>query len=153
MAGVFEAGGVVSHQPRGFDVGGQAGKLKLDSLKLGDGLAELLAFLGVSDGVFERAARHAEHLRADADAALVERFDRHFVTLADFAQHVRLGNAAIFQDQFARGGGADPQLVLLLAHAEARGVALDQERGDPLVAELGIDGRKEDEQTRLPWRW
>ena len=37
----------------------------------------------------ERADRQAEHLRADADAAFVQRLDRDLVALADLAEHVR----------------------------------------------------------------
>ena len=97
--------------------------------------------------MFERAARHAHHLRANADAPFIERLDRHLVALAHFAQHVGLGNAAIFQNQFARGRGADAELVLFLPHGESGRLCLHQKRGDAFVAQLAVDGGEHDEQA------
>ena len=77
-----------------------AGELELDALEVRDRLAELLPFLCVPYGMFERAGRQAEHLRADADASFVECLDRDLVTLAGFAEHVFLRHFAVFEDQF-----------------------------------------------------
>ena len=95
-------------------------QFELDALKLGDRLAELLALLGVGDGVVERAAGQADHLRADPDAAFVQRLDGDLVALADLAEHVCLRHAAVVQDQLAGGRGAEAQLVLFLADLETR---------------------------------
>ena len=75
----------------------------------------------------ERAARQADHLRANGDAALVQRLDGDLVAFAHLAQHVFLRHAAVVQDQFAGGGSAETQLVFLLADLEAGEIALDQE--------------------------
>src|SRR4029453_13465481 len=100
------------------------------ALEVGSRLADLLAFLHVGDRVIERALREAEHLRADADAAFVERLDRDLVALADLAEDLRFRHDAVFEDGVARAAGADAELVLFLADGEARGAAIDDECGD-----------------------
>ena len=100
---VAQSGGVVDQQARGFHFGRHLGELELHALEIGDGLAELLALFGVGDGVIERALGETDHLRADGDAALVERFDGDLVALADFAEDVRGGDAAIVENQLAGG--------------------------------------------------
>ena len=47
--------------------------------------------------MIERALREADHLRADADAALVQRFDRDLVALADLAEHAASRHDAVFE--------------------------------------------------------
>src|SRR5581483_7006806 len=136
LAGVAEPRGVVDEQPRRFELGGGARELMLDRLEFGDGLAELLALFRVLDGVVERALREADHLRANPDAPLVERFDRDLVAFADFAKDVRPRHAALLEQQFARAARADAELVLLLADGEAGGAALHEERGDAAVSRL-----------------
>ena len=96
--------------------------------------------------MIERALREADHLRADADASLVERFDRDFVTLADFAEDVRARHPALVEDQLARAAGADAQLVFLLADAKALESTLDQERGDAAVAGARVRVGEHDEE-------
>ena len=97
----------------------------------------------------ERALRQAEHLRADADAALVERLDRDLVALADLAEHVGRGHDAVVEEQLAGAAGADAELVFLLADGEAGRAALDEERRDAVVAGVGIDGGEDDEEVGL----
>ena len=130
----LKAGGVVNHQAGGFHVHRHLRQFELYSLEFGDRLAELFALLGIGDGVIQRALRQSGHLRADADAALIQRLDGDLVAFAHFADDVGFGNAAIVQNQLAGGGGADAQLVLFLADGEAREIALDQKRRDAFVA-------------------
>ena len=58
-------------------------------------------------------------------------------------------HAAAVEQQLARAARADAELVFLLADREARGAALDEERGDALVSRLGVDRGEDDEQVRL----
>ena len=134
-------------QARGFDLGGHLRDLELDALEFGDGFAELLALLRVLAGVFPGAAGQPDHLRADADAAFVQRLDGDLVSLADFAQHILLRHAAVFENQLAGGRGADAQLVFLLADGESGEIFLDHEGGDAFVSGRGIDGGEEDEDA------
>ena len=90
-------------------------------------------------------AGHAEHLRADADSTLVQGLDGDLVALAHRAEHVGVRDDTALEDQLGGAGGADAELVLLLAHVEAREAALDQERRDALVA-LGEVGVGEDDE-------
>ena len=97
--------------------------------------------------VLPRAARDAQHLRADADAAFVQSFNGNLVTLADFSEHVLLGNFAIFQNQFASGRGADAQLVFFLADRESGKILFDDESGDALVPSRRITRGEEHEDS------
>jgi hypothetical protein len=99
--------------------------------------------------VVQGALRETEHLRADPDPSLVERLDGDLVAGAHLAEHVGAGDPHTLEDQLARRRGPDAELVLLLADGEPLGVAVDEERGDALVAHLGIDGGEEDEDPRL----
>ena len=92
-------------------------------------------------------AGQANHLSANADAALIQGFDRDLVALAGLAQHVFLGHAAIFQNQLARGRRPDAQLVFLLPDGESREILFNQECGNPLVAGRGIKRGEENKES------
>ncbi len=94
----------------------------------------------------ERAAGQADHLRADGDAAFVQSFDGDFIAFAEFAENVFAGDAAVVENQFAGGRGAEAELVFLLADLEAGEIALDEEGGDAAVSGGGIGiGEHEEE--------
>src|SRR5207248_665901 len=112
------------------DLGGHLRDLKLDALEICDRLAKLFTLRGVLAGVFPGAAGHSRHLRSDTNAALVQGLDRDLVAFSDFAQYVLLGYAAVFEDQFAGGRGADSHLVFFLADGKSGKVLLNDERGD-----------------------
>ena len=99
--------------------------------------------------MFQRATGDADHLGADADPSFVQRLDGDLVALACLPQDVFLRHAAVFEDQLARGRRADAELVLLLPHREAGEVALDEERGDPLVTGVGVSVGEDDEDSGL----
>src|SRR5262245_38143559 len=147
--GVFQPGGVVNHQPRGFDLCGHFGYLKLHALEFADRLAELFALLRVGQRRFIGALRQPDHLRADADAPFVQRLDGDLVSFAEFAQHVLFGRAAIVEEQFAGRRCADAQLVFLLAHRESGEIPFDNERGDTPVAFARIGVGEDDEEAGL----
>src|ERR1019366_2495922 len=115
-------------------IGGHLRDLELDTLELADGATELLALLRVLDGEFPCATRQSEHLRADTDAAFIQRLDGDLVALADFAQHVVLGHAAIFHNQLAGAGSPDAEFVFLLADGESGKILLDDESSDAFVS-------------------
>ena len=56
---VGEPGGLIDEEASGFDFSGHVGEFELDGLKVANGLAELLALLGVFNGGIERALGHA----------------------------------------------------------------------------------------------
>jgi hypothetical protein len=101
----------------------------------------------VAHGVVEGALGRADHLRADADAALVEGLDGDLVALAHLAEHVLLGDLAVLEDQLAGARRADAELVLLLADGEALEAALDEEGRDALVALRRVDVGEDDEEV------
>ena len=111
------------------------------------GLPNWRAFLGVFGGMAPGSGGEAEQLRGDADATFVEGLDGDLVALADFAEDVGGGDAAVVEEKFAGGRGADAELVFLLADRKAGRIALDEEGGDALVAGAGIDGGEDDEEA------
>src|SRR5438874_3632106 len=149
LARGFEPRRVVYHQPGSLELGGGLRQLELDGLKFPDRLAELLPLLRVLERRREAAARHADHLRPDPDAAGVQRFDRHLVSEAHLAHHVCRGDLAAVEDQLARAGRPDAELVLLLADREPPEAPFHREGGDPLVALGEVAVREHDEQPRL----
>ena len=150
LAGVAQARRVVDGEPRGFDVDRRARELVLHGLELGDRLAELLPLLRVLDGVIERAARQADHLRADADASLVQRFDGRLVALADLAEHVGLRARGSLREMSSHVLLARiPSLSSFLPTVKPANAALDDERGDAAIARLGIHRREDQEDVRL----
>src|SRR5476651_791249 len=102
------------------------------ALALRERLSELMPLLHVRRGRGQRTLRHADHLRADADASLVQRLDRDLVPLTHRAQHVCRGHLDSVEDELRGARGADAELVLLLAHGEPLELPLDDERRDPL---------------------
>ena len=58
------------------------------------------------DGVIERPAREPDHLGADADSALVQRFDCDLVAPADLAQHICRRHLAALENQLASAARA-----------------------------------------------
>jgi hypothetical protein len=84
-----------------------------------DGLAELDALLGVRDGRLKGALGDAQRLGRDADAAAVQRGHGDLEALALLAQQVFLRDLHIVEDQLAGGGGADAQLVVVVAEGQS----------------------------------
>src|SRR5438132_5119045 len=149
FSGILEPCCVVDHESRRLQVGSGLSDLKLKPLKVGDRLPELFSLLRISDGVLERAAGDANHLRTDADPSFVQRFDGDLVAFARLAERVFLRHTAIFQDQLAGGRSANAGLVLLLADGEAGEIAFDDERRNSLVAGIRIRVAEDDVDPRF----
>ena len=82
LACILEARGVVDQQARCFDLSCHLRERELNCLKLCNRFAELLALLRVACRMAPCAFGQSKHLRADADAPLIQRFNRDFVALA-----------------------------------------------------------------------
>ena len=135
LAGVAQTGGVVDGQRRAASTSTAARAIWCwTAWNSAIALPNCLPLFRVGDRRVERAAREADHLRADADASFVERLDRDLVALADLAEDVRRRHPAVLEDQLAGAAGADAELVFLLADGEPGDAALDEERSDAAVA-------------------
>src|SRR5438874_5417688 len=97
--------------------------------------------------LLEKKKSDAGHLSADSDPAFVQGLNRNLVAFAGFAQDVRFGHTAIFQNQFARGRRTNSQLVFFLTDRESGKVFFDNESRYPPVSRCGIDGGKENEDA------
>ena len=82
----FSAAARRHRSSRRVELGPAVGHEPLDGLELGDGLAELPPILGVDDRLFERGRGDADGLRADADAAAVERHHRDLKALVELPE-------------------------------------------------------------------
>ena len=131
---IGEPGGVIDEHARGGDLRGHVGQLELNGLEFADGLAELLAFLGVFRGGVAGALRHAQRQRGDGDAPAVEDLQAVHEAVALLAQQIFLGHAAIAEDDFGSVARAHAQLVFLFAGAKAGRALFDDEGGDAVRA-------------------
>ena len=111
------------------------------------GLPNCLRSCGIFRGEFPGAAGDTDHLRADADAAFVERFDGDFVAFAGLAKNVFFGHAAVFKNQFAGGRRANAELVFFFADGEAGEILFDQKCSDAFVSGRGIESGEEHEES------
>jgi hypothetical protein len=93
--------------------------LKLNALKIGERLAELLAFLCVFRRELPGTACNSNHLSADADTAFIQSLNGDLVSLARFAQNIFFGNFAIFEDEFTSGGSADTEFVFFFSDGKS----------------------------------
>ena len=102
-------------------------------------LVELLSFLDVCDGGFQRALCYAERLSGNAHSAAVQSFERHFDAFADFANQIGFGNYAVFKYKLAGGRAANTHFQLFLAHGKSGEALFHYKRG--ALHALGIASR------------
>ena len=86
LLGVFLQRRAPGEQPRGLDLRGEVGDLRLDRLEFGDRLAEGPALLGVGDRLVERPLGQPDPHRRDADPAAVEDVEEVLEALAPPAE-------------------------------------------------------------------
>ena len=126
-----------------LDLGRHVGDHELDRLVHRDRHAELDALLGVVGGELERRLGDADGHRGHAGARAVEGHHRELEALVLLAEQVVGGDLDVVERDHRGVGGALAELVLLLVHGHAVGVARDDERGDAAVAGLlvglGVD--------------
>ena len=123
--------------------------MELQALELVQAFAELLSLARVDKRAFQRAARDPDHLRPDTDAAFIKSFDRNFIALTEFTQHVFFRHKAFFQNQFGGGRRANAELVFFLTDSESFEVLLDNERGDAAITGFGVRVREQHKDFRF----
>ena len=107
-------------QPFGrLGLGGHICDIPLQTLKSGDGLAELHALVHVFDGKINGALRNAHSLGACANAGAVQRHHCHLKALPRTSHQISGGYAAVLKDQLRRLAAAESHFVLHLAHGKA----------------------------------
>jgi uncharacterized protein (DUF2237 family) len=145
---LLQACGVVHKQARGLDLRGGVGHLELHALEAGHRLAELRAVVRVAHALLVRALRNADHLRANAHAALVENLNGNLVALALLANQVGRGHLDVVKVDRARRRGLDAELLLLLGNLDAHAL-LDGKGRNALVALRGVALREDNEELGL----
>ncbi len=81
------------------------------------------------------SAGQTEHLRGDADPALIEGLDSNLVAFAYLAQYGGGRHTAVLEDQLAGGRSPDAELVFLFANGEAGSAPFYEKGRDPFIAE------------------
>src|SRR5262249_25624419 len=99
--------------------------------------------------VLPASLRNTDHLRADSDSALIQRFNGNLVAFSRLAEHIRLRNPAILQDQLTGAGGANAELVFFFPDGKSGEVALYQESRNPFIPLIGIEIRKNNKNSCL----
>src|SRR5215218_1321982 len=112
---LLRPGGLPGHQASGVDLGRHVGQVELDGLELGELLVELLALLGVGQGLLERALGDAHGLRGDADASAVQSGHGDLEALPFLAQAPARRDAAVVEGKLGGSRGIHPQLELVRA--------------------------------------
>ncbi len=69
---------VPDHRPAGFERGGHFRAHVLDRLEGSDHAIELLAFLGIGDGIVEHFLRGAQGICSEHDTARIDHAPQHF---------------------------------------------------------------------------
>ena len=125
------------------------GQLGADRRERADRRAELLPLEGVAARRLVGALGEADGQRGDADAAGVEHLQRLDEALALLADQLVGRDAAVLEQHLGGLAGPHAELVFLLAGAQARRAALDDERRDALGA-AGLVGHRHHDQRCRP---
>ena len=88
LTGLLQAGSIVDHVLCCFDFHGDLSHLVLHALEVANVVVELLALPQVWQGGFHAAFSDTQHLRRNADAALIQNFNGNLVAFADLANNV-----------------------------------------------------------------
>src|SRR5438105_39494 len=129
---------LVEQAARRFALRLHVGQHRRDELVLRDRHAHGLARLRVLERVVRRALREAEALRADPGPRAVEDLHRDPEAFALLAEQVVRRDAAVVEEDLARGRALDSHLRLDPPDLEPGRVRFDHERGDTGMAGLGI---------------
>ena len=109
---------VVDEMASGFDLRRHVGQLKLNALKLGDGLAELFARGRVLQREVERTLCDAERQRGKADPAGVERAHEVRESFAFVPEQILRRYLDVVEQQLSRVRCTPPKLVFLFSGTE-----------------------------------
>lgn len=105
---------------RGLQPRRAIGQPEADRLMMDDGVSEALPLFGIGDGHFKRAARHADALRRDPDAAALQGRKRDAIAVTLRADEVLTGDAAVLQEDLRRVAGVLPAFFLQAGDQVAR---------------------------------
>ena len=145
LAGVLLPAGLEDEQPPGFDAGVHVGEHLLNQLVPADLLAERLPLVGVLERCVQARLRQPHRAGGHGVAPLVDRAHGDRETLALLADPVGHRHLAVREGEDAGVAGPHPELAVQRIGREAGEAALDDERGDSLVAEAPVN-RGEDQE-------
>lgn len=102
-----------------------------------NGLAELLALVGVGEGVVEAGLHEAEGAGGEDEALEVEALHEDADAFVDLAEDVFFGDEDVVEGEFARVGAAHAEFVELLDAGEALCGGVDDEGGYAFAGAVG----------------
>src|SRR5881296_2409186 len=145
---VFQIARAPHEKPRGLGVDDHVRDHLLHQLVPGDRLAERLALGRVRDRCVDRGLRRADGARGHGVAARVERGHRDLESLADLAEPCAVGHAHVIEDELARVRRAKTELPVDRLRSVRTLLAVDEERGDALVALARVGVREDKRELR-----
>ena len=104
--------GPINDRPRDLRLHRHVGELELDCLVLGDGHAERLALLCISQRRIETRLCDTDRQRRDRDPSAGQRVQELPVTSTAHPQQVRRRDLAVLEAQRVRVGGMPPELAI-----------------------------------------
>src|SRR6266478_9057160 len=131
--------GLINEQSRRFHLRGHIRQLELNSLEFADGLAELLALLGVANRGIERPLRHAQAESGDGDASSIQNLQAAGKAFAFRAEKIFRRNFAVREDNLGSVAGAHTEFVFFFAGPETRHSLFKNKRTDAVRA-FGLVG-------------
>src|SRR6266536_4665338 len=123
----------LGEEPGRVDPGRHLGQIETDRLELADSAAKLPTLLRIPERRFVRAPRDPHRERRDRDPAGVQDLHRVGESFPLRPEEVLRRDPAVLHHERAGVGRPHAELVLLLAHPDARIIELDDEGGDPAV--------------------
>ena len=136
LAGVAQPGRAVGEQRGAVHQCGHLAQLGLRQLKVGQGLAEHLALLGMRDRLGQRAARHAQGGGGHAGAEDVQRLHGQLEATVDLTQHLLATHAAALEHQGGQRVRRHHRNVGRVVQARCAGI--DNEGADATAAACGV---------------
>ncbi len=129
----------------GFDIGFHVSEFEADPLELPDLLTKSFPFSGVFHAGFVGGFGDPQSLGGNPDPPGIQHRHSDLEALAFFSQPVGGRDAAVFKQQLAGGGGADPQFGFFLAALEAGGIGIYQEGSHPAMPVLRLGGHEDND--------
>ena len=129
---VLLACSLVYQQLGSFHLGSHISQLELCILESGNGLSELLSFLGVSNGSLQSALCNTQSLGSNTDTSAIQSVHCDLESLSLLAQHVLLRDTAVGEDQLVSGRALDTHLLFLGTEGKS-GSSLLNDKGRDLL--------------------
>ncbi len=133
---------------------GHIGNHPAQTLKFGYRVPKLIPAFCVFNRSFHSGPGNTDGLRSNADSAAVQTFHGDFKTVTFLPQSVFRRHAAIFENEVAGVGSAEPHFVIGVTHNKSRDSLFNDEMMIPYLQNLGVpieDARDYSKEGCMRW--